>query len=138
LILAAETWAKTAKKALKGYVAGHGPVSVNGVVWDNRPITERKYPLDAVLKILELRGQMGAFEPDAGRLRAFASTLRQAGYPLAAGVLDSYLYLIEECTKEEAWRRIKILRHAMIVTPDPRNKVTQKGLKFKLWYDLII
>lgn len=38
---------------------------------------------------------------------------------LAAGALESYLYLIEECSKEEAWRRIKILRHAMIVTPDP-------------------
>lgn len=32
---------------------------------------------------------------------------------LAAGVLDSYLYLIEECTKEEAWRRIKIMREAL-------------------------
>lgn len=32
---------------------------------------------------------------------------------LAVGSLESYLYLIEECTKEEAWRRIKILRQAI-------------------------
>lgn len=32
---------------------------------------------------------------------------------LAVGILQSYLYLVEECTKEEAWRRIKILRAAM-------------------------
>jgi len=32
---------------------------------------------------------------------------------LAAGLGESYLYLIEECTKEEAWRRIKILRAAL-------------------------
>lgn len=32
---------------------------------------------------------------------------------LVAGVIESYLYLVEECTKEEAWRRIKILREAM-------------------------
>lgn len=32
---------------------------------------------------------------------------------LAAGVGESYLYLIEECTKEEAWHRIKIMREAL-------------------------
>lgn len=32
---------------------------------------------------------------------------------LACGSMESYLYLVEECTKEEAWRRIKILREAM-------------------------
>lgn len=32
---------------------------------------------------------------------------------LAASVIDSYLYLIQECTKEEAWRRIKLLRAAL-------------------------
>lgn len=34
---------------------------------------------------------------------------------LVVGVLESYLYLIEACSKEEAWRRIKILRAAMKV-----------------------
>lgn len=32
---------------------------------------------------------------------------------LAVGVIESYLYLVQECTKEEAWRRIKIIRKAM-------------------------
>ena len=32
---------------------------------------------------------------------------------LAAAICDSYLYLIEECTKEEAWRRIKLMRAAI-------------------------
>ena len=32
---------------------------------------------------------------------------------LVVSSLQSYLYLVEECTKEEAWRRIKILREAM-------------------------
>ena len=32
---------------------------------------------------------------------------------LAVSSLESYLYLIEECTKEEAWRRIKTLRGAL-------------------------
>lgn len=29
---------------------------------------------------------------------------------LAASLIDSYLYLVCHCTKEEAWRRIKIIR----------------------------
>lgn len=32
---------------------------------------------------------------------------------LAAGVLEAYMYLVQECTKEEAWRRIKIMRKAL-------------------------
>lgn len=32
---------------------------------------------------------------------------------LAAGMIESYLYLVQECTKEEAWRRIKIIRKAI-------------------------
>jgi hypothetical protein len=30
------------------------------------------------------------------------------------GVLQSYLYLVTECNKEEAWQRIKLLRAALI------------------------
>ena len=33
---------------------------------------------------------------------------------LVVGVLQSYLYLVTECNKEEAWRRIKLLRAALI------------------------
>jgi len=32
---------------------------------------------------------------------------------MAAGVCESYRYLILECTKEEAWRRIKLMRAAV-------------------------
>lgn len=39
---------------------------------------------------------------------------------LAVGVIESYLYLICHCTKEEAWRRIKILRAALAASePQP-------------------
>ena len=31
----------------------------------------------------------------------------------AASVVDSFEYLINNCTKEEAWRRIKIMRKAI-------------------------
>ena len=30
----------------------------------------------------------------------------------AVSALESYIYLVESCTKEEAWRRIKLLRAA--------------------------
>lgn len=32
---------------------------------------------------------------------------------LAAGVCDSFRYLIMNCTKEEAWHRIKMMREAI-------------------------
>jgi phosphopantothenate synthetase len=38
---------------------------------------------------------------------------------MAAGVLESYRYLIEECTKDEAWRRIKLMRAAIRANPEP-------------------
>jgi hypothetical protein len=37
---------------------------------------------------------------------------------LAVGIMESYLFLIQECTKEEAWRRIKILRAALNANTD--------------------
>lgn len=32
---------------------------------------------------------------------------------VAASCLDSYTYLVLNCTKEEAWRRIKLIRAAL-------------------------
>lgn len=32
---------------------------------------------------------------------------------LAAGVLEDYMYLVQRCSKEEIWRRIKIMRKAL-------------------------
>lgn len=33
---------------------------------------------------------------------------------LASEVMESFLYLIMDCTKEEAWRRIKLMRAAWL------------------------
>ena len=38
---------------------------------------------------------------------------------LAASVMESYRYLILGCTKEEAWRRIKLMREAIAANPEP-------------------
>lgn len=38
---------------------------------------------------------------------------------LAASALGDYRYLILECSKEEAWRRIKLMRAAVAATPEP-------------------
>lgn len=32
---------------------------------------------------------------------------------VVCSIIESYLYLVQECTKEEAWRRIKIIRRAI-------------------------
>lgn len=40
---------------------------------------------------------------------------------LVVGVLESYFYLVTECSKEEAWRRIKLLRSAILADPEPSN-----------------
>jgi hypothetical protein len=54
---------KAIRKAFKGYCVTNGPVSVGkDTVWGNWPVTERKYPLDLVLKVLAQRNIMGAFE----------------------------------------------------------------------------
>ena len=37
---------------------------------------------------------------------------------LAAGVLESYRYLVMECSKEEAWKRIKAIRTAVADYPE--------------------
>lgn len=42
---------------------------------------------------------------------------------LSVGIIGDYLYLIECCTKEEAWRRIKLLRKAM---RDIRDRETDR------------
>ena len=40
---------------------------------------------------------------------------------LAASALESYRYLVLECTKEEAWRRIKIMRSVVAANPEPNT-----------------
>ena len=41
---------------------------------------------------------------------------------VAAGALESYRYLILECTKEEAWNRIKQMRSAILEFDAPKQK----------------
>lgn len=53
-------------KALKAYVSAYGPVTVGGVEWNNRPVTQRLYPIGDVLRILKERNVMGAFDGEAG------------------------------------------------------------------------
>ena len=57
--------------------------------------------LDAGISVEHARSVQAAwaFEADAGRLRAFASTLRQGGYPIAAGVLDQRALTVQAETQ---------------------------------------
>ena len=64
-LIPAEKAIKSIKKALKAYVAANGPIDVNGVEWANRPVLERKYPIQDLMAILQKRNLMGAFDaPD--------------------------------------------------------------------------
>ena len=66
---AADKVVKTAKKALKAYCAANGPVVVNGLEWNNRPVLQRSYPIADVLAALNQAGAVGAFDaPDAPTL----------------------------------------------------------------------
>ena len=65
-ILAAETQVRAAKKALKAYCSVNGGVNVGGVIWDNRPVDQRTYPIGEVLKVLRDRNVLGAFDGEAG------------------------------------------------------------------------
>ncbi len=67
-ILAAEQQLKAAKKALKGFCAANGPVDVQGIQFDNRPVEERRYPITAVLDELKMINAVGGF--DAGTAEA--------------------------------------------------------------------
>jgi hypothetical protein len=48
-VMVAEKQLKAVKSALKDSVKEHGPIDVNGVIWDNRPSVSRSYPLSAVV-----------------------------------------------------------------------------------------
>ncbi len=61
-LLVADKQLKAAKKLMKASVAIYGPVTVNGVEWDNRPSESLSYPIQSLMDVLELRGGMGAFE----------------------------------------------------------------------------
>jgi hypothetical protein len=61
-LLADAAQTKAGKKALKAWVAGHGPLNVNGMVWDNRKSVKRSYPLIEVVRAIAKRADFGAFD----------------------------------------------------------------------------
>ncbi len=64
-VLAGDQMMKVAKKTLKAYCVANGPVVVGNVVFENRPVLERKYPISEVLAVLQKRNIMGAFDQSA-------------------------------------------------------------------------
>jgi hypothetical protein len=65
LLVPAEKKMKAVKKAFKQHCVANGPVQVGrDTIWGNWPVTERKYPLDVVLRTLAQRNIMGAFEKE--------------------------------------------------------------------------
>lgn len=60
--LVADKQLKAAKKLLKAGVGMYGPITVNGVCWENRPSESKAYPIQSLMEVLEFRGGMGAFE----------------------------------------------------------------------------
>ncbi len=65
-VLADDIKRKSAMKALKTYAAANGPITVGGMVFDNRPVEQRSYPIDRVLQVLRDRNILGAFDGEAG------------------------------------------------------------------------
>lgn len=61
-LLVADKQLKAAKKLLKAAVGVYGPLTVNGVEWNNRPSQSKAYPIQALMDVLQMRGGMGAFE----------------------------------------------------------------------------
>lgn len=89
-ILAAETQLKAAKKALKGYCAANGGVNVGGVVWDNRPVMQRSYPVQDVLDVLRNRNLMGAFDQEGLTLSHSALSKLIRAFPMLADDLAPF------------------------------------------------
>jgi hypothetical protein len=65
-LLVADKQLKAAKKLLKVASSAYGPITTNGVTWDNRPSVARAYPIGPLLDVLKMRGIMGAFDEDQG------------------------------------------------------------------------
>ncbi len=61
-VLAAKAYVRAATKALKGYVAAHGPLVVNNIEWAIRPAEQKHYPIGIVLDVLKMRNVAGVFD----------------------------------------------------------------------------
>jgi hypothetical protein len=90
-VLATSQYIKVAKKALKAYAAANGGIDVQGVTFDNWPMQSRKYPIGAVLKVLEARNLMGAFDGEEFTLSYSALTKLFKQFPQLEQDLLPYL-----------------------------------------------
>lgn len=85
-LLVADKQLKAMKKLLKESVTANGPISVRGVVWDNRPSVSRTYPIEAVqeaFKRLKIDKQALELIIPGGELTLSASALTKVAkaYP---------------------------------------------------------
>lgn len=79
-LLVADKQLKAMKKLLKESVTANGPISVRGVVWDNRPSVSKTYPIDAILeafKKLKIDRQASDVLAAGGDLTISASALKK-------------------------------------------------------------
>jgi len=76
-LLAAEAITKAAKKALKAYVAAHGPLTVNRMVWAHREVLQRAYPLLALVDALKVRNALDLEHPEQQGLTVSHSALKK-------------------------------------------------------------
>jgi hypothetical protein len=89
-ILVGDKAVRGLKKVLKAHCAAHGPVTVGDVVFTNKPITQRAYPVDKVVKVLMSIGQMGALDVDGLTVSHSALARVFAQYPDVARDLEPY------------------------------------------------
>jgi hypothetical protein len=101
-IMAGDQMIGAAKKALKAYCSAHGPITVGGMVWDNRPTTSRSYPAQAVVAALDKVRQVGGLEPvvEAEQLTFSHSALKAVfkRFPLIEQELETV------ATTKQSWR----------------------------------
>lgn len=79
-VIAQESQIRGIKKILKADVAVNGPLNINGVVWANRPVVERKYPVAdvmAALRSLKLEQQAEALIKQGADLTLSYSSLKK-------------------------------------------------------------
>lgn len=92
MMVPAEKRLKAIKKAFKAHCVANGPVKVGrDVVWGNWPVTERKYPIDQVLKVLAARNIMGAFEQEGHTLSQSALGKLFKRFPQLADDLKEFV-----------------------------------------------
>lgn len=95
-LLVADKQLRAMKKLLKESVTANGPISVRGVVWDNRPTESRAYAIDAVLEVfrkLKIDRQAADVMAAGGDLTISHSSLSKIFrlYPDAEAMLANFV-----------------------------------------------